>query len=39
MNVNVKRGLAVLIIIALIFGWFVNLFGIGGIASVHDEIK
>ena len=39
MNVNVKRGLAVLIIIALIFGWFVTLFGIGGIDSVKDALK
>lgn len=39
MNVNVKRGLAVLVIIALAFGWFVSLFGIGGIDSVKDALK
>ena len=39
MNVNVKRGLAVLVIIALVFGWFVSLFGIGGINSVKDALK
>ena len=39
MNVNVKRGLAVLIIIALVFGWFVTLFGIGGVDSVKDALK
>lgn len=39
MNVNVKRGLAVLVIIALIFGWFVTLFGIGGVNSVKDALK
>ena len=39
MNVNVKRVLAVLVIIALVFGWFVSLFGIGGINSVKDALK
>lgn len=39
MNVNVKRGLAVLVIIALVFGWFVTLFGIGGVDSVKDALK
>lgn len=39
MNVNVKRGLAVLVIIALAFGWFVTLFGIGGVDSVKDALK
>ena len=39
MNVNVKRGLAVLVIIALVFGWFVSLFGIGSINSVKDALK
>ena len=39
MNVNVKRGLAILVIIALVFGWFVTLFGIGGVDSVKDALK
>ena len=39
MNVNVKRILAVLVIIALVFGWFVSLFGIGSINSVKDALK
>lgn len=39
MNLNVKRGLAVLVIIALIFGWFVSLFGIGEFDSVKDALK
>lgn len=39
MNLNVKRGLAVLVIIALFFGWFVTLFGIGGVDSVKDALK
>ncbi|MBR1989001.1 MAG: protein translocase subunit SecF [Firmicutes bacterium] len=39
MNLNVKRGLAVLVIIALVFGWFVSLFGIGEYTSVKDALK
>jgi len=39
MNLNVKRGLAVLVIIALVFGWFVSLFGIGEVNSVKDALK
>ena len=39
MSLNMKRGLAVLVIIALIFGWFVSLFGIGEYNSVKDALK
>ena len=39
MNLNVKRGLVVLVIIALCFGWFVSLFGIGEIDSVKSALK
>ncbi|MBQ4649826.1 MAG: protein translocase subunit SecD [Firmicutes bacterium] len=39
MNLNLKRGLVVLLIIALCFGWFVSLFGIGEIDSVKSALK
>ena len=39
MNLNLKRGLVVLVIIALCFGWFVSLFGIGNVDSVKSALK
>ena len=39
MSLNTKRILSVLVIIALIFGWFVTLFGIGSIDSVRDALR
>ena len=39
MNLKFKRGLALLVIIVLVFGWFVTLFGIGDVDSVKDALK
>lgn len=39
MSVNVKRLLSVLTIIALAFGWYASLFGIGKTDSVKDALK
>lgn len=39
MSVNVKRLLCILVLAAVIFGWFVTGFGIGSIDSVKDALK
>ena len=45
MSVKLKKILAVLVIVVLVFGWFVTLFGIGdqskddAIKSVKDALK
>ena len=39
MNHNVKRILAVLVILVTVFAWFVSIFGIGGIDSAKDALK
>ena len=39
MNLKFKRGLALLVIIVLVFGWFVTLFAIGDVDSVKDALK
>ena len=39
MNLKFKRGLALLVIIVLVFGWFVTLFGIEDVDSVKDALK
>ncbi len=39
MSVNLKRVLSVLTIVALAFGWYVSLFGIGKTSSVKDALK
>ena len=38
MSVKLKKILAVLVIVVLVFGWFVTLFGIGD-QSKDDAIK
>lgn len=39
MNVNVKRLLCILVLAAVVFGWFVTGFGIGSVDSVKDALK
>ncbi|MCI8609108.1 MAG: protein translocase subunit SecF [Firmicutes bacterium] len=39
MSVKVKRILAFLVLVAIVFGWYVAGFGIGSINSVKDAIK
>ncbi len=39
MSVNAKRVLAILVMIILVFGWYVTIFGIGGFDSVKDALK
>ena len=39
MSVNVKRLLCILVLAAVVFGWFVTGFGIGSVDSVKDALK
>ena len=39
MNHNVKRVLAILVILITFFAWYVSIFGIGSIASAKDALK
>lgn len=39
MNQNIKRVLAVLVILVTFFAWFVSIFGIGSIDSAKDALK
>ncbi len=39
MNYSVKKVLAVLMILIIIFGWYVTLFGIGSMSSIKDELS
>ena len=39
MNHNIKRILAILVIIVTVFAWFVSIFGIGNIDSAKDALK
>ena len=39
MSVNVKRLLCILVLAAVVFGWFVTGFGIGSVNSVKDALK
>ncbi|MBO4725895.1 MAG: protein translocase subunit SecDF, partial [Firmicutes bacterium] len=39
MNQSLKKVLAVLVVIAIIFGWYVTLFGIGSMQSIKDKLS
>ena len=39
MSTNVKRILAILVLVAIVFGWYVTGFGIGSVNSVKDALK
>lgn len=39
MNSKLRKVLASLVIVAVLFGWYVTIFGIGGINSVKDAMK
>lgn len=39
MNQTLKKVLAVLVVIAVIFGWYVTLFGIGSMQSIKDKLS
>lgn len=39
MNYSLKKVLAVLVVIAIIFGWYVTLFGIGSMQSIKDKLS
>ena len=39
MNQTLKKVLAVLVVIVIIFGWYVTLFGIGSMQSIKDKLS
>ena len=39
MNHNVKRVLAILVILITFFAWYVSIFGIGSVDSAKDALK
>lgn len=39
MNSNLKKVLSIIIVIIIVFGWYVTVFGIGNISSVKDGLK
>lgn len=39
MSVKVKRVLAIIVLVAIVFGWYVTGFGIGSVNSVKDALK
>lgn len=39
MNSNLKKVLAVLVIIVIVFGWYVTIFGIGSVSPIKEKLK
>ena len=39
MNAKLRKILAVLVVIAVLFGWYVTIFGIGSVSSIKDVMK
>jgi len=39
MNSNLRKALASLVIIVVLFGWYVTIFGIGSLSSIKDAMK
>ena len=39
MNSKLKKILASLVVIAVLFGWYVTVFGIGSVNSIKDVMK
>lgn len=39
MSYSLKRVLAILVIVVIIFGWYATLFGVGDISPIKDKIK
>ncbi len=39
MNQNLKKGLALVLALLIIFGWYVTIFGIGKVTSIKDKLN
>ena len=39
MNAKLRKVLAGLVVIAVLFGWYVTVFGIGSVSSIKDVMK
>ena len=39
MNMNLRRIISGLVVIAVLFGWYITVFGIGPVGNIKEEMK